>query len=162
MRFERQQRESLHIVMILSYSMCKSEVGFSKIQLTNSPECLATVMRWQSAPAEHQTRLLQLNLPLDLFAVAATEYQFEPAQFDLIVLFYHLDRSLCERVVSALKPGGILICKTSLQWDSDERSAQASTDLLRRNVSSVERNSMASARSRIRLMTLYSSGLSSM
>ena len=31
---------------------------------------------------------LQLDLPLDLFAIAATEYQFEPAKFELIVLFY--------------------------------------------------------------------------
>jgi SAM-dependent methyltransferase len=76
---------------------------------------------------------LQLDLPLDLFAIAATEYQFEPAQFDLIVLFYHLDRSLCKKVMSALKPGGFLICKTSLRWDSDERSTSASPNPLERN-----------------------------
>ena len=67
----------------------------------------------------HRTAL-QLDLPLDLFAIAATEYQFEPAKLDLIVLFYHLDRSLCDKIVSALKPGGFLLCKTSLRWDSDE------------------------------------------
>lgn len=80
----------------------------------------------------HQTAL-QLDLPLDLFAMAATEYQFESAKFDLIVLFYHLDRSLCDKIVSALKPGGFLLCKTSLQWDSDERSTPASPDPLERN-----------------------------
>jgi tellurite methyltransferase len=76
---------------------------------------------------------LQLDLPLDLFAMAATEYQFEPARFDLIVLFYHLDRALCEKIVSALKPGGVLICKTSLRWDSPERWTPANSDPLRRN-----------------------------
>ena len=76
---------------------------------------------------------LQLDLPLDLFAMAATEYQFEPAQFDLIVLFYHLDRSLCDKIVSALKPGGLLLCKTSLRWDSDARSNSASPNPLERN-----------------------------
>jgi len=76
---------------------------------------------------------IQLDLPLDLFAIAATEYQFEPAQFDLIVLFYHLDRALCDKIVSALKPGGFLICKTSLRWDSDERSTSASPNPLERN-----------------------------
>jgi SAM-dependent methyltransferase len=80
----------------------------------------------------HQTAL-QLDLPLDLFAMAATEYQFEPAKFDLIVLFYHLDRSLCDKIVSALKPGGFLLCKTSLRWDSDERSISASPNPLERN-----------------------------
>ena len=58
---------------------------------------------------------LQLDLPLDLFAMAATEYHFEPAQFDLIVLFYHLDRSLCDKIVSALKPGGFLLYMTILR-----------------------------------------------
>jgi tellurite methyltransferase len=76
---------------------------------------------------------LQLGLPLDLFAMAATEYQFDPAQFDLIVLFYHLDRALCEKIVSALKPGGVLICKTSLQWDSDKRSSSGSLNPLSRS-----------------------------
>jgi SAM-dependent methyltransferase len=76
---------------------------------------------------------LELNLPLELFALAATEYEFEPAQFDLIVLFYHLDRSLCERIVSALKPGGFLICKTSLLWNSNTMSSPVGTDPLQRN-----------------------------
>jgi tellurite methyltransferase len=76
---------------------------------------------------------LQLKLELDLFALAATEYQFEPAKFDLIVLFYHLDRSLCEKIMSALKPGGFLICKSSLRWDSDERSTSVSLKPLERN-----------------------------
>ena len=76
---------------------------------------------------------LELNVNVDLFAGDAAEYKLEPGQFDLIVLFYHLDRSLFPRIVSALKPGGLLICKMSLRWDSGERVTAASTNPLHRN-----------------------------
>ena len=76
---------------------------------------------------------LELSVNVDLFAGDAAEYNFEPAQFDLIVLFYHLDRSLFPKIVSALKPGGLLICKMSLRWDSGESLATASTNPLHRN-----------------------------
>jgi tellurite methyltransferase len=62
---------------------------------------------------------LELNVNLDLLVGDAAEYKFEPSGFDLIVLFYHLDRNLFPKMVSALKPGGLLICKMSLQWDPD-------------------------------------------
>jgi SAM-dependent methyltransferase len=76
---------------------------------------------------------LQLNVKLELLAGDAAEFRFEPAQFDLIVLFYHLDRSLFPRIVSALKPGGLLLCKMSLRWDSGESLTTASTNPLHRN-----------------------------
>jgi len=76
---------------------------------------------------------LELNVNVDLFAGDAAEYKLEPGQFDLIVLFYHLDRSLFPRIVSALKPGSLLICKMSLRWDSGERVTAASTNPLHRN-----------------------------
>jgi SAM-dependent methyltransferase len=76
---------------------------------------------------------VELNVNVDLFAGDAAEYKLEPAQFDLIVLFYHLDRSLFPRIVSALKPGGLLICKMSLRWDSGERLTTASANPLHRN-----------------------------
>jgi SAM-dependent methyltransferase len=76
---------------------------------------------------------LELNVELDLFVGDAAEYKFEPARFDLIVLFYHLDRNLFPRIVSALKPGGLLICKMSLRWDSDTRVTTVSTSPLHRN-----------------------------
>ena len=75
----------------------------------------------------------ELNVNVDLIAGDAAEYNFEPAQFDLIVLFYHLDRSLFPRIVSALKPGGLLICKMSLKWASGDNLTTASTDPLHRN-----------------------------
>ncbi len=40
--------------------------------------------------------------------------------FDLIVLFYHFDRDTAPAVLSALKPGGLLICKSSVIWKAYE------------------------------------------
>jgi SAM-dependent methyltransferase len=65
----------------------------------------------------------ELDLTLNLYALDASGHQFEPDSFDLIVMFYHFDREVCDRVSSALKPGGLLICKSSLVWDSYEGSA---------------------------------------
>ncbi len=76
---------------------------------------------------------LELNVNVDLCAGDAADYKLEPAHFDLIVLFYHLDRGLFPKIVSALKPGGLLICKMSLRWDSGERVTTARTDPLHRN-----------------------------
>ncbi len=67
----------------------------------------------------------QLDLTLNLLALDAKEYAFEPASFDLVVMFYHLDRDICPQVVSTLKPGGFLICKSSVCWDSYEGTAPA-------------------------------------
>jgi SAM-dependent methyltransferase len=58
----------------------------------------------------------QLNVKINLFALDAAEYDFEPERFDLIVLFYHLDRNLFPEIVSALKPGGLFICKMAVNW----------------------------------------------
>ncbi len=75
----------------------------------------------------------ELNVKLDLFVGDAAEYKFEPTRFDLIFLFYHLDRNLFPRMVSALKPGGLLICKMSLQWDPDGGLTGVSANPLVRN-----------------------------
>jgi SAM-dependent methyltransferase len=58
----------------------------------------------------------RLDLGLDLFVADAAEYDFRRAGYDLIVLFYHLDRRLFPKVVSALNPGGLFICKMAVQW----------------------------------------------
>ena len=42
---------------------------------------------------ERTQAALELNVKLDLLVGDAAEYKFEPTRFDLIVLFYHLDRS---------------------------------------------------------------------
>ena len=75
----------------------------------------------------------QLDLTLDLFALDAREYQFRPACFDLIVMFYHFDRAICPSVLSTLKPGGLLICMSSLSWNSYEESDPLSIRPLARN-----------------------------
>src|ERR1700736_3149672 len=76
---------------------------------------------------------LELNVNLNLLVGDAAEYKFKPTRFDLIVLFYHLDRNLFPKMVSALKPGGLLICKMSLQWDPDGGLTGVSANPLGRN-----------------------------
>jgi SAM-dependent methyltransferase len=76
---------------------------------------------------------LEANVTLELLVGDASEYEFEPARFDLILLFYHLDRSLFPKIVSALKPGGLLICKMSLRWKPGATSAAAGIGPLGRN-----------------------------
>ena len=76
---------------------------------------------------------IELNVTLDLFVGDASEYKFGSAQFDLILLFYLADRNLFPKVISALKPGGLLICKLSLRWDTDAKLTAAATDALNRN-----------------------------
>jgi SAM-dependent methyltransferase len=58
----------------------------------------------------------QLNVNINLFAVDAADYDFDHAGFDLIVLFYHLDRALFPKIVSALNPGGLFVCKMAVHW----------------------------------------------
>ena len=76
---------------------------------------------------------LELNVRLDLLVGDASEYKFEPALFDLILLFYHLDRSLFPRIVSTLKPGGLFIGKMTVRWSSGVSSTPASTAPIERN-----------------------------
>jgi SAM-dependent methyltransferase len=76
---------------------------------------------------------LERNVNLDLLVADAAEYKFEHRRFDLIVLFYHPDRALFPKMVSALKPGGLLISKMSLQWESDGRLATVNANPLGRN-----------------------------
>lgn len=44
------------------------------------------------------------------------DYHPEPASFDLIVLFYHFDRTLFPEIFQALKPGGLFICKLAVSY----------------------------------------------
>jgi SAM-dependent methyltransferase len=76
---------------------------------------------------------LEQNVKLDLLIGDASGYKFEPARFDLILLFYHLDRSLFPKIAFALKPDGLLICKMSLRWKSDGASTAAGTGPLKKN-----------------------------
>jgi 2-polyprenyl-3-methyl-5-hydroxy-6-metoxy-1,4-benzoquinol methylase len=62
----------------------------------------------------------QLGVALDMFALDAKDYLFASNQFDLIVMFYHFDRDLASKILSSLKPGGLLICKSYISWTSYE------------------------------------------
>lgn len=75
----------------------------------------------------------RLRLDLDLSVGDAAEYDLRPARYDLIVLFYHLDRSLFPRIVSALNPGGLFICKMAMQWPAEAGSSNAAGSPLRGN-----------------------------
>jgi SAM-dependent methyltransferase len=75
----------------------------------------------------------RLSVKISLFVVDAAEYDFEPAQFDLIVLFYHLDRGLFPRIVSALNPGGLFICKMGIHWGPEIAAAHANVKPLGQN-----------------------------
>ena len=68
------------------------------------------------------TRAIELNVKLDSFIGDAFEHKFETAHFDLVVLFYFLDRALFAQIISALKPGGFLLGKMSLRWASKVRT----------------------------------------
>jgi len=71
---------------------------------------------------------IQLNVKLDLCAVDASDYEFEPMRFDLVVLFYHVDRSIFPKIISSLKQGGLLICKARLHRNSATGATTVSND----------------------------------
>jgi SAM-dependent methyltransferase len=75
----------------------------------------------------------QFNVKINLFAVDAAEYDFVPTRFDLIVLFYHLDRSLFPKIVSALNPGGLFVCKMAVHWGREIALASANFRPLDKN-----------------------------
>jgi SAM-dependent methyltransferase len=75
----------------------------------------------------------ELKVNIRLLAIDAAEYNFEPAGFDLIVLFYHLDRTLFSKIVSALSPGGLLICKMAVRWGSETALEESNFKPLDRN-----------------------------
>jgi SAM-dependent methyltransferase len=75
----------------------------------------------------------QFNVDVCLFAQDAAEFNFEGARFDLIILFYHLDRSLFPKIVAALNPGGLFVCKMAVRWGTETGLATASDNPLCQN-----------------------------
>ena len=75
----------------------------------------------------------EIKVDIDLVAIDAADFTFEPAGFDLIVLFYHLDPRLFPKIVSAMSPGALLICKLSVEWGSESMSASDNFKSLARN-----------------------------
>ena len=76
---------------------------------------------------------VQRGLQLDLFTMNAAEYEFETRRYDLIVLFYHFDRTLFPKIVSALNPGGLLVCKMAIHWNSEIEVSATPDNPLRRS-----------------------------
>jgi SAM-dependent methyltransferase len=52
------------------------------------------------------------RVPLDFIAADAAEWNFGRARYDLILVFYYLERALFPRLTRALRPGGLLVYKT--------------------------------------------------
>jgi hypothetical protein len=75
----------------------------------------------------------RLDLELDLFVADAAEYDVRRARYDLVVLFYHFDRGLFPKVVSALNPGGLFICKMAIQWHFEVVRSNGAGNPLGRN-----------------------------
>jgi hypothetical protein len=75
----------------------------------------------------------ELDVGIDLLVGDAADYKFERERFDLIVQFYHMDRSLFPKIVAALKSGGLLICKMSLRWDLGGESTAGLSNFLHRD-----------------------------
>lgn len=73
---------------------------------------------------------IQLNLKLDLCAADAADYEFEPRRFDLVVMFYHVDRRLFPKIIASLNRGGLLICKARLRQNSVPEATQVSNNPL--------------------------------
>jgi SAM-dependent methyltransferase len=81
-------------------------------------------------------RLIQrskmLNVTVNAILSDAAQYSFPPESFDLIVLYYHFDRSLFPKVYDALKPGGLFICKLAVAWSLGQTVAGNETLPLQR------------------------------
>jgi SAM-dependent methyltransferase len=79
-----------------------------------------------------------LNVNIDLFTMDVAKYTFDPAGFDLVILFYHLDRDLFPKIISALKPGGVFICKMAVRWRMETELVKTSvTPLVRHELTSL-------------------------
>jgi SAM-dependent methyltransferase len=75
----------------------------------------------------------QFDRKIHTDVIDAAKYEFGPTRFDLILLFYHLDRALFPKIVSALNPGGWFICKMALHWGPEIKSEKANLRPLERN-----------------------------
>jgi SAM-dependent methyltransferase len=80
----------------------------------------------------HDTSVaLQLDLQLHCGDVA--DYALRREQFDLIVLFYHLDRRLFAPIIRGLKPGGLFFCKMRARLEAEPVTFAATDPLLGRD-----------------------------
>ncbi|HEX3933033.1 MAG TPA: methyltransferase domain-containing protein, partial [Puia sp.] len=64
------------------------------------------------------------DLTVNTILSDAAQYGFPPESFDLVVLYYHFDRTLFPRIYGALKPGGLFICKLAVARSSGQTLAE--------------------------------------
>lgn len=62
----------------------------------------------------------------------AAAFPFYPGGYDLMVLFYHSDKTLFAKMVAALRPGGLVLCKLAVRWNVEATGAAAVGDPLDR------------------------------
>lgn len=76
--------------------------------------------QWQTTAVDISAvaieKLNASNAAIHTNIMDVTDYRLEPASFDLIVLYYHFDRTLFPEIFSALKPGGLFICKLAVSY----------------------------------------------
>jgi SAM-dependent methyltransferase len=70
-------------------------------------------------------KALHLGVSLKTLAIDAKDYPFALNQFDLIIMFYHFDRDIVPSALDALKPGGFILCKSSMIWSRYEGKTPA-------------------------------------
>jgi SAM-dependent methyltransferase len=71
-----------------------------------------------------------LNVDVDTVVIDIADYQLPPESFNLIVLYYHFDRSLFPHIFNALKPGGLFICKLAFSNIPKENAPLQKDELL--------------------------------
>ena len=76
---------------------------------------------------------LSVHRNLTLLIGDAADHDFALAKVDLIVLFYHFDRSLFPKIISTLRPGGLLLSKMSLRWETADTPVRGGAEPLRRD-----------------------------
>ena len=75
----------------------------------------------------------ELDLDLEFFQGDAADFDFQPERFDVVVLFYHLDRQLFPKIMATLKPGGLFVCKMRVRLELPTNATAGDDPLLDRD-----------------------------
>lgn len=67
----------------------------------------------------------RLSLEVERIAADVTHVEMPPERYDLILLFYHFDRTLCPTLTQALRPGGLIVTKLALEWITGSSTRRA-------------------------------------
>ncbi len=78
-------------------------------------ECGLDVHAWDISPVAVEwlrNHALQADLPIKAVARDVVRQPPEPGEYDVVVVSYFLDRSICPSIVNTLRPGGLLFYQT--------------------------------------------------